>query len=215
TEWASGIYNNHHTDVQMRTDVAKVLKSPSPTHAQLEEARGQLASFLRDSLVGLNYAYYEPPGAQALHDNPLLVRSHDFAAETVSGIKTVWQAPQLLGQGTPAGGGAHFVGSLADLPYVLADLEQDFISPENVQALIWKELTPVLLTNAILPRWWDVSPNELHAVTLYQKTGEELLSASAKDEDLRIKVMAILSDRVNPQRSEQISPGLRASHFSP
>jgi hypothetical protein len=214
TEWASGIYNNHHTDVQMRTDVAKVLKSPSPTHAQLEEARGQLASFLRDSLVGLNYAYYEPPGAQALHDNPLLVRSHDFAAETVSGIKTVWQAPQLLGQGTPAGGGAHFVGSLADLPYVLADLEQDFISPENVQALIWKELTPGLLTSAILPRWWDVSQNELHAVTLYQKTGEELLSASAKDEDLRIKVMAILSDRVNPQRSEQIEQGLRAGNSS-
>jgi hypothetical protein len=198
----------------MRTDVAKVLKSPSPTHAQLEEARGQLASFLRDSLVGLNYAYYEPPGAQALHDNPLLVRSHDFAAETVSGIKTVWQAPQLLGQGTPAGGGAHFVGSLADLPYVLADLEQDFISPENVQALIWKELTPGLLTSAILPRWWDVSPNELHAVTLYQKTGEELLSASVKDEDLRNKVMAILSERVNPQRSEQIEQGLRAGHSS-
>jgi hypothetical protein len=214
TEWASGIYNNHHTEVQMRTDLAKVLRSPSPSHAQLEEARGQLASFLRDSLVGLNYAYYEPPGAQALHDNPLLVRSHDFAAETVTGIKTVWQAPQLLGQGTPAGGGAHFVGSLADLPYVLADLEQDFISPENVQALIWKELTPGLLTSAILPRWWDVSPNELHAVTLYQKTGEELLSASAKDEDLRSKVMAILSERVNPKRSEQIEQGLRAGRSS-
>ena len=71
-----------------------------------------------------------------------LVRSHDFAGETVSGMKTLWQAPQLLGQGSPAGGGAHFVGSLADLPYVLAELEQDFISPENVQALIWKELTP-------------------------------------------------------------------------
>ncbi|MGA8272471.1 MAG: hypothetical protein WB919_13005, partial [Candidatus Sulfotelmatobacter sp.] len=105
TEWAAGIYNNHHTEVQMRTDVAKVLKSPAPSPAQLEEARGQLASFLRDTLVGLNYAYYEPPGAQALHNNPLLVRSHDFAAETVGGIKTVWQAPQLIGQGSPAGGG--------------------------------------------------------------------------------------------------------------
>ena len=119
TEWSAGIYNNHHTEVQMRSDVAKVLNSPAPSPAQLEDARGQLASFLRDTLVGLNYAYYEPPGAQALHSNPLLVRSHDFDAETVSGIKTVWQTPQLLGQGSPAGGGAHFVGSLADLPYVL------------------------------------------------------------------------------------------------
>jgi hypothetical protein len=214
TEWAAGIYNNRHTEVQMRTDLIKVLKSPSPSHAQLEEARGQLASFLRDTLVGLNYAYYEPPGAQALHNNPLLVRSHDFAAETVSGIRTVWQSPQLLGQGSPAGGGAHFVGSLADLPYVLADLEQDFIAPESNQALIWKELTPGLLTNAILPRWWDVSQNELHAVALYQRTGEELLSASASDEDLRGKVMIILSDRVSPQRSEQVEQGLRAGHVT-
>jgi hypothetical protein len=214
TEWAAGIYNNHHTEVQMRTDLAKVFKSPTASPAQLEEARGQLASFLRDTLVGLNYAYYEPPGAQALHNNPLLVRSHDFAAETVGGIKTVWQAPQLIGQGSPAGGGAHFVGSLADLPYVLSDLEQDFISPESVQALIWKELTPGLLTSAILPRWWDVSQNELHAVALYQRTGEELLTACAKDDQLRIKVMAILSDRVDPQRSEQVEQALSADHAS-
>jgi hypothetical protein len=214
TEWAAGIYNNHHTEVQMRSDVAKVLNSPAPSSAQLEEARGQLASFLRDTLVGLNYAYYEPPGAQALHSNPLLVRSHDFDAETVGGIKSVWQAPQLLGQGSPAGGGAHFVGSLADLPYVLADLEQDFISPESVQALIWKELTPVLLTNAVLPRWWNVSQSELHAVALYQRTGEELLIAAAKDEALRTKVITILSDRTNPRRLGQIEQTLRSGQAS-
>ena len=214
TEWAPKIYNTHHTDVEMRTDVAKVLRSSTASRAQIDDARGQLASFLRDALVGLNYAYYEPPGAQALHNNPLFVRSHDFAAETVSGLKTVWQAPELFGQGSPAGGGARFVGSLADLPYVLAELEQDFIQPENVQALIWKELTPGLLTSAILPRWWDVSQSELHAVALYQRTGEELLSASAKDEELRGKVMAILSDRMIPRRTEQIEQGLRAGHVS-
>jgi hypothetical protein len=212
SEWAAGIYNNHHTEVQMRTDLTKVLTAPSPSATQLAEARGQLASFLRDTLVGLNYAYYEPPGAQALHSNPLLVRSHDFIGETVGGIKTVWQAPMLIGQGSPAGGGAHFVGSLADLPYVLADLEEDFISPESVQALIWKELTPGLLTNAILPRWWDVSQNELHAVALYQRTGEELLNASATDEELRGEVMTILSDRLDPHRSAQIEQGLRAGN---
>ena len=213
SEWAAGIYNNHHTDVQMRTDIPKVLNSPTATRAQIDEARGQLASFLRDILVGLNYAYYEPPGAQALHNNPLFVRSHDFAGETVVGIKAVWQAPQLLGQGSPAGGGAHFVGSLADLPYALADLEQDFISPDSVQALIWKELTPELLTSAILPRWWNVSPLELHAIALYQRTGEELLSASAKDDGLRSKVMNILSDRLLPQRSRQVEQALLAGRI--
>jgi hypothetical protein len=213
TKWAAGVYNNRHTELQMQADVARVLKGQA-SHSQLEEARGQLASFLRDILVGLNYAYYEPPGAQALHNNPLFVRSHDFAGETVSGIKGVWQAPQLFGEGSPAGGGAHLVGSLADLPFVLAELEQDFIAPENVQALIWREFVPGLMTSAVLPRWWGVSRNELHAITLYQRSGEELLTASTNDEGLRKRVMAILSDRMTPQEAQEIETGLAAGKVS-
>jgi hypothetical protein len=213
-EWAARVYNNKHTDIQMKSNVGGILKSAKASHTQIEEARGQLTSFLRDTLVGMNYAYYEPPGAQALHNNPLFVRSHDFSAETVEGIKNVWQAPQLFGAGYPAGGGAHFVGSLADLPYSLAELEQDFIAPKNVQALIWKELVPSLMTSAVLPRWWNISPDELHAVTLYQRTGEELITASAHDEQLRGKVMSILSDRVLPRRTEQVEQAMRAGHVS-
>ena len=214
TQWAPAFYSTHHTDLEMRTDVGAVLLSTRVSRGQLEQARGQLTPFLRDILVGLNYAYYEPPGAQALHNNPLFVRSHDFSGETVEGIRAIWQAPQLFGAGYPAGGGAHFVGSLADLPYVLAELEQDFIAPRNIQALIWQEVVPSLLTSAVLPRWWSISPDELHAVTLYQRTGEELLTASGGDEKLRACVMAILSDRVLPRRSEQIEQSLRAGHLS-
>ena len=197
TEWAAGVYNNRHTDLQMRTNVAKVLKTAS--RPDVEDARGQLASFLRDTLVGLNYAYYEPPGAQLLFHNPLFVRQHDFSGETIVGIEHVWQAASVFGAGSPAGGGAHLVGSLADLPYVLAEAEQDFIAPENVQALIFKELVPGLLTGAVLPRWWEVDRNELHAVALYQKAGEELLTASGNDDQLLGKVMSILDDRMSPR----------------
>jgi hypothetical protein len=208
TEWAAGIYNNRHTDLQMRTNVAKVFKSQA-SRAEVEDARAQLTSFLRDTLVGLNYAYYEPPGAQLLLHNPLFVRQHDFAGETVVGIEHVWQASTLFGAGSPAGGGAHLVGSLADLPYVLAEAEQDFIAPQNVQALIFRELVPGLLTGAVLPRWWEVSRNELHAVALYQRSGEELLTASANDQELRSKVMQILEDRMTPRRAEEIERNLR------
>ena len=214
TEWASGVFNDHHTELQMRSDLPKMLKNSKASQMQLEQARGQLASFLRDTLVGLNYAYYEPPGAQALHNNPLFVRSHDFAGETVTGIKTLWQAPELLGQGSPAGGGAHLVGSLADLPYMLALMEQDFISPDSVQALIWREVTPEFLISAVLPRWWDVTPLELHAIALYQRTGEELLAASASDSELRSKVMTILSHRMLPQRSSLVEQALAAGRVS-
>ncbi|HEV2401107.1 MAG TPA: hypothetical protein VGS27_29505 [Candidatus Sulfotelmatobacter sp.] len=207
-EWASGTYNNHHTDVQMKSDLPKVLKSANVSSRQIEDARGHLVSFLRDTLVGLNYAYYEPPGSQCLHNNPLLVRSHDFAGDTVSGINDLWQAPRLLGQGMPAGGGAHFVGSLADLPYVLAWLEQNFISPDNTQALVWEEVTPELLASSVLPRWWDVSPAELHAVALYQRAGEELLAGSVQDQKLRNKVISILSERMFPQKLRQLDRDL-------
>ncbi|HXZ31562.1 MAG TPA: hypothetical protein VEH30_04725 [Terriglobales bacterium] len=213
TQWAAGIYNNRHTELQLRTDLTKVVKTPA-SHEQLEQARGQIAPFLRDTLVGLNYAYYEPPGAQVLHNNPLFVRSHDFSGDTVAGVEQVWQAPLLFGEGSPAGGGAHLVGSLADLPYVLAGVEQDFIGPENVQALIWRELVPGLLVSATLPRWWGVSQNELHAISLYQRAGEELLRSSANNEQLRGELTDILSDRMAPQMLEQVERDVRQSSLA-
>ncbi len=211
SEWAAGIYNNSHTDAEMRADIGKLLASTT-SQKQLEDGLGQLASFQRDTLVGLNYAYYAPPGAQALHNNPLLVRSHDFSAETVGGIKAVWQAAHLFGEGSPAGGGAHLVGSLADLPYVLAEVEQDFIVPENVQALIWRELVPGLITSAVLPRWWGVDASEVHAITLYQRTGEELLSTATQKPEAREKVLTILEDRMTPQRSDRVERALSAGN---
>ena len=127
----------------------------------------------------MNYAYYEPPGAEVLHNNPLFVRSHDFSSVSVQGFEQIWGVPELIGVGATAGGGAYLMGSLADLPYALASTEEDFIAPKNVQALIWKEVVPDLLVDAVLPRWWTVSRNEMHAAALYQRAGEELLTASA------------------------------------
>ncbi len=213
SEWAAGFYNTRHSSLQTRTDLVKIIKSPN-SHKELVDARGIVVPFLRDTLVGLNYAYYEPPGAQILLNNPLYVRSHDFSGEMALGGGQSWHVPHVFGSGLPAGGGAHLAGSLADLPFVLAEAEQDFIVPENVQALIWHELVPGLVSSAILPRWWSVTPNELHAVTLYQRTGEELLTASAKDEKLRVTVLSILSERMVPQRAEQLEKALQAGNVN-
>jgi hypothetical protein len=210
TAWAGGLYDNRQTELKTGRTLVQIIQSPrSPQEAA--DARGQLAPFLRDTLVGLNYAYYEPPGAQMLHNNPLFVRYHDFAGLTVVSSDQAWHTPLLFGRGWAAGGGAHLVGSLADLVYVLAQTEQDFIVPENVQALVWEDLVPSLLTSAVLPRWWRVTPVELHAVTLYQRTGEELLSAAADNADLRQRVLDILSDRTLPQKQELIGNDLRSS----
>ena len=216
SELAAGLYSNRHTSSQMRTDLTKVITTPG-TPVELAAARGLMSPFLRDTLVGLNYAYYEPPGAQMLHHNPLFVRSHDFSGGDFSGQATTalehtWQTPSLFGRGWTASGGAHLVGSLADLPYVLSQVEQAFIVPSNVQSLIWEDLVPGLMTSAVLPRWWGISRNELHAVTLYQRAGEELLAATARDEKLRRSVMDILSNCMLPQRAEQMARALGAEH---
>jgi hypothetical protein len=206
--WAPRDNTGHHAELQAKIDLTKVIETPS-TRIQLEAARGKLSPLLRDALVGLNYAYYEPPSAQILHINPLFVRSHDFLGISVTGAERLWQTPMLMGTGVSAGGGAYLMGSLADLPYSLATAEQDLIAPENVQALIWKELVPELLADAVLARWWNVTPNELHAVALYQQFGEELMSASAKSPELRAKVVGILSDRMDERHLRSVDGALQ------
>jgi hypothetical protein len=205
--WAPVVYTNRHTELQVRTDLTKIINSHGSPD-QLLAARGRLTPFLRDTLVGFVYAYYEPPGAQVLHNNPLFVRSHDFTASSVEGIEHVWGAPELVGIGVTAGGGAYLLGSLADLPYALASVEQDFIAPAKVQALIWKEIVPEFLVDSVLPRWWGVRPDEMHAATLYQRAGEELLVVSAKNPRLRGQVLGILADHLSPARLEKATQAL-------
>ena len=207
--WATGLYNNNHTALEMRTDLTKIINSRASA-AELEQARGELVSFLRDTLVGMNYAYYEPPLDQALHSNPLFVRAHDFLAEAGADDSDSWETSRLVGRGWSAGGGAHLQGSLAQLPYVLARAEQDFIVPENLQALIWDDLVPDLVSTSTFSRWWGIPRQELHTVALYQRTGEELLQSSGRDPQLRTLVVNILSDVMLPQRSTELEQALRS-----
>lgn len=205
--WSPLIYTSRHAELQVQTDLTKVIKQ-NHSPQQLEAARGRLTPFLRDSLVGLNYAYYEPPGAQVLHNNPLFVRSHDFSISSVQGVEQVWGAPELIGIGATAGGGAYLMGSLVDLPYALASAEEDFIAPEKVQALIWRETVPQLLVGAVLPRWWGINQQEMHAAALYQRAGEELLIAAQTHPDIREKVLDIFSARFTTERLEKLEERL-------
>jgi len=208
-QWAPGHWQSRHILGEMKTDVQKSLSQPASA-GQTALVRGGLTPFLRDALVGLNYAYYEPPGGDILHNSPMLVRSHDFlASESVSENRS-WLAPEIFGVGVTAGNGAHLSGSLAGLPYVLSAVEQDFIVPSNVQALIWHETAAQLLTSAVSARWWTTSPAELHAAALYQKAGEELISWAATDSTVRAQVMDILYERLPPVTMQAIGSKLAA-----
>lgn len=209
-DWTSGPFGDPHTQAEMETNLMETIKSGSPK--DLAAARGRLVPFLRDFLVGLNYAYYEPPGAQMMHNNPLLVRRHDFSGDVGREAEYPWRTPHMVGRGDTSGGGVHLAGGLPELPYVLAEVEQQFIVPENVQSLIWEDLVPCFLTSAVVPRWWRVTRHELHAVALYQDFGEELLAGAATQADLDHRVADILSDDLGPRRLEQIQQALGAGH---
>ena len=208
-EWTAGRFGDAHTQAEMDTNIVEALRTPGETQA-MANARGRLVPFLRDFLLGLNYAFYEPPGAQMLHNNPLFVRRHDFSGDLSRGAEPPWATPRMVGRGDTSGGGVRLTGGLPGLPYVLAEVEQEFIVPKNIQSLIWEDLVPSLVTTAVLPRWWQVTPRELHAVALYQKFGEELLTSAGKDPGGREKVVGILTSRMLSRRLGEVEADLDA-----
>lgn len=207
-EWQPEIYTSRHAELQVKTDLTRIIRHPG-SPAQVDGARGQLTPFLRDTLVGLNYAYYEPPGAEVLHHDPLFVRSHDFSARSVIGLGNVWGEPQLMGIGVNGGGGAYLIGSLAGLPYALASAEENFIPPAKVQALIWQDLVPSLMVDAVEPRWWGISAPEMHAAALYQRAGEEILKQAAGNAQMTADVVSILSERLSAKRLNVVEAALQ------
>jgi len=197
-----GYWTDKHVDAERKLNLrAAIDKAPGDKKRDL---RALLAPFLRDTLVAYNYAHYAPPGAQVLYTNPLFVRSHDFLGNA-QGPNHMWRATEVYGSGWPSNGGGRLVGSLAGLPYALAEAEQNFLVPEQTQALIWGDLVPQMIVSAVIPRWWNVTPSQLHWVALHMRYAESLLAASALDPALRRETLAILSAQAAPARVEQVA----------
>jgi hypothetical protein len=97
------------------------------------------------------------------------------------------------------------VGSLSALPYALAEAEQNFLVPTQTQALIWGDLVPQMILSAKIPRWWNVTPSQMHWVGLHLRYGRELLAESALDPELRGRVLDALGLFAPPARLHQVS----------
>ena len=169
----------------------------------MKEITGQLAPVLRDTLVAFNYAHYAPPGAQVLYTNPAFVRSHDFVGG--EGQARTWHITESAGTGWPNNGGGRLVGSLSTLPYALAEAEQNFLVPSQTQALIWGDLVPQMILSAKIPRWWTVTPEQVHWVGLHLRYGRELVAESAFDANLRVQVVTALGTMAVPARSSLVN----------
>jgi hypothetical protein len=199
---AFGYYTEKHIDAERRVNLRAAIEKSLSDPEKLRELRGQLTPFLRDTLVGFNYIHYAPPGAQVLMTNPLFVRSHDFLG--LQGTNQTWRTTEVFGSGWPSNAGGRLVGSLSGLPYALAEAEQNFLIPSREQALIWGDLVPQMIIAAKVPRWWNVTPAQLHWVGLHMAQGESLLAESAFDAKQRTEVIELLNRHAPPARVRKV-----------
>jgi hypothetical protein len=200
---AFGYWTERHVEMQRRVNLRAAIDKAASDPEKLKDLRGQLTPFLRDTLVGLNYVHYAPPGAQILQTNPLFVRTHDFLG--VQGTNQTWRATEVFGTGWPSSAGGRLVGSLSGLPYALAEAEQNFLIPTREQALIWGDLVPQMILTAKVPRWWNVTPAQLHWVALHMNQAESLIAESAIDPKERAVVLDMLYRNAPPARVNKIS----------
>jgi hypothetical protein len=197
--YAFGYWTEKHVEQQRKLNMRAAIEKAAGDPERLKSARGLLTPFLRDTLVALNYAHYAPPGAQILYTNPLFARGHDFLG--VQGSNHTWRSTELFGTGWPSNGGGRLVGSLAGLPYALAEAEQNFLVPSQTQALIWGDLVPQMILSSKIPRWWNVTPAQMHWLGLHIRYAHSLLAEAAVDSAVRDSVLDILALQAPPART--------------
>jgi len=100
--------------------------------------------------------------------------------------------------------GGRLIGSLSSLQYALAEAEQNFLIPSREQALIWGDLVPQMILSAVIPRWWNVTPVQLHWVGLNMAYAESELAEAALNETERTRVMTVLDRYIPPPRMKKM-----------
>ncbi len=197
-----GYWTERHLDNQRKLNIRAQVEKAGADPERIRKIRGELAPILRDTLVGFNYLYYAPPGAQILRTNPLFVRSHDFLG--LQGTNQTWRNTEVLGSGWPSSAGGRLVGSLAGLPYALAEAEQNFLVPTREQALIWGDLVPQMMLSAKLPRWWNVSPSLMHWAGLHIRYGESVLAEAMLNPQTQASALKVLERQAAPARAHSV-----------
>ncbi len=196
---AFGYWVDKHVEDERKVNFRALIDKAAKDPDKLKDIRGQLAPALRDTVVGFNYVHYAPPGAQILLTNPLFVRGHDFIG--AQGANHSWQPAELFGSGWPSNAGGRLVGSLVGLPYGLAEAEQNFLVPTQTQALIWGDLVPQMMIAARTPRFWTVTPAQVHWVGLNMRRAEAILAEAAVDTKQHDTLFGLVNRVASPYRA--------------
>jgi hypothetical protein len=207
---AFGYYVDRHIDEERKLNFRAMIDRAAKDPEKLRDIRGQLAPALRDTLIGYNYVHYAPPGAQILMTNPLFVRGHDFLG--MQGANHSWKSTEMYGTGWPSNAGGRLIGSLSGLPYALAAAEQNFLIPTHTQALIWGDLVPQMMLTARTPRFWSVTPVQIHWVGVHMRYTESLVAEAAIDPSRREALAAAINRVASPQRAALITRAISAGN---
>jgi len=203
---AVGYWSDRHVDQERKLNVESLMKGTDK-----KDPKGALAPFLRDTLVGIVYSYYAPPGAQLCLTNPLLVRSHDFVGP--EGAPAEWRHTELSGTGWPESAGGRLTGSLIAIPYALAEAEQNFLTPKREQALIWADLVPQIIAGVTVNRWRNITANQVRWVALHLQRGRALLAMAALNSQVEARVLDSLRVYLQPSSVEWIDDHLFTGDF--
>jgi hypothetical protein len=198
---AVGYWSDRHIDQERKLNVETLMKG-----TEKKDPKALLAPFLRDSLVGIVYSYYAPPGAELCLTNPLLVRYHDFVGP--EGSPAEWRHTELSGTGWPESAGGRLTGSLIAIPYALAEAEQNFLTPKREQALIWADLVPQIIAGVTVNRWRNISQEQIRWVSLHLQRGRSLLAIAALNPQLETRVLDSLRPYLQPSSIEWIDDHL-------
>jgi hypothetical protein len=99
------------------------------------------------------------------------------------------------------------------MAYALAEAEQNFLVPSREQALIWGDLVPQMLQSAKVPRWWNVTGDQLHWVGLHVRFTESALAESALDAGLRKRLMTSFAAHASPARVHRVAKALEEGNI--
>ncbi len=204
---AFGYWVDHHVDAERKLNFRTTLDKAQGSPDKLRDVKGLLTPLLRDSMVGLAYAYYTPPGAQVLFTNPMFVRSHDFIG--LQSIAQTWRSTEVVGAGWPSNAGGRLVGSLAGLPYAPRGSGAELPDPvARAGSHLGRTWYRKMLVGSKSERWWNVTPSQVRWVALHTRLGESVLVEAALDAASRDQAIAVLERYAPPARARRVEAAL-------
>ena len=76
--------------------------------------------------------------------------------------------------------------------------------------MIWGDLVPQMILSAKIPRWWNVTPAQVHFVGLRMRHAQDMLAESVLSAETRAQVLEVLNLHASPFRAAMVRVRLEA-----